>query len=231
MRVSPVVLALAVAPFMPFNLSAQETTRSVRVGVMAGVALADVVDVSFEELVPTGVTTKKRTGAQVGVYMMLPMGNRIAVQPELHYIQKGAAITTNEVNGGVPAGTTLSLKTAYFEVPLLLRLDMADPSASLQPFVVAGPSVAYRSSCELTLESGTASAGTKCGENPDQSEDPFKKVDYSAMAGAGLAANVMGRPASLQVRYSRSLSSITSENSGSDKPKNSVISLLVGFGF
>lgn len=225
--------ALTLMAFASANLSAQESTRSVRFGVLAGMSLAELTD----DFVAADLTSQRRLGVQAAIYLIVPVGNRVALQPELHYVQKGTSYTILNLNDGgdVPAGAEFKLTLGYLEVPLLLRLDLAGASSRLQPFLVGGPSAAYRATCTLGFSSAGFSASNKCDDTmntPDTDEDPIKKLDYGAVVGGGFALRMLGAPTSIQVRYSRGLTTLAREaDVDTGKPKNSVISLLVGVGF
>lgn len=213
------------------NLSAQENTRHVQFGVLAGLSLAELTD----DFGLVGIKSQRRLGAQAALYMLVPVGNRLALQPELHYVQKGASYTVLNDGDEIPIGAEFKLKLGYFEVPILLRLDLADPASTLRPFLVGGPSAAFRSSCSMEIRSDGFSMSTTCGDmidNPGSDEDPVKKLDYGVVVGGGFAFRALGVPASIQARYSRGLSTLAREpDADTGKTKNSVIAFLVGLSF
>jgi hypothetical protein len=99
---------------------------------------------------------------------------------------------------------------------------------------VAGPSVAFRVSCNIGFEFEGASLNSDCAnqfEDESESEDPFRKFDAGVMVGGGVSGTVGRLPVSLQVRYSRGLVNIANDAGDGRSPKNTGISLLFGIGF
>ena len=101
---------------------------------------------------------------------------------------------------------------------------------------MAGASGAFRIKCTLKLSgTGAVEASQDCDANAGGSdptdEDAFKKYDISAVGGAGLALNAMGRSYLLQLRYTQGLSSIVKDSSIGAKNKNNTFSILLGIGF
>ncbi|MEO7363205.1 MAG: hypothetical protein ABI120_22925, partial [Gemmatimonadaceae bacterium] len=84
--------------------------------------------------------------------------------------------------------------------------------------------------CKLGASSSASTLSQDCNAN-GESKDPFKKSDYSIVGGAGLAAQLGGVTASLQLRVSQGLSSIATTDTETTKPKNRALSVLFGFTF
>jgi hypothetical protein len=234
----PAVAALAATMFATMPVSAQaQTTPRTKFGALIGLASASISDADLGDLAETGVSaeTKRRMGFQIGAYLTQPLSGNVSFQPEVHYIQKGAKLAVNVTDiEGIPATSAeAALKFAYLEVPLLLRLDLGE-GRSVRPFLVAGPALAYRISCNLGLSVSGASFNTNCDESLDgetESDDPFKKFDASIMAGAGVAGTMGALPLSVQARFSYGLLNIANDAVDGRSPKNTVISLLFGIGF
>lgn len=231
--------AAAAIAFAPAVLGAQAPVRP-RFGALLGASLATISDADLAGT--TGFEggdgeAKRRIGFQIGAYFTKPLSQNVSLQPELHYIQKGtkaeATFSDLEELDIIGAQTVeAEFRLTYLEVPLLLRVDMG--SSNLRPFLVAGPSVAYRIACSADVSLGGLSFGTDCDEDDDDPEtpdDPFKKYDVGGIVGAGVAGSAGGRALSAQVRYSRGLVSIASESIAGYSPKNTGISILFGIGF
>ena len=189
------------------------------------------VDVTSSDLFNGTSEIKNRLGFQAGLYMNKRFGSMWSLQPEVHYTQKG---TTLDFGGTGQAAGELGFNFGYAEVPVLLRADFG--GEGLHPFIVAGPSIAMRLSCNASLAAPGASIEVDCEEFDDNgtTRDPFKKSDIGGTVGAGLSGRLLGRAMNVQIRYSRGFANILSDDasgsSDTQKPKNSVMSVVFGLG-
>jgi hypothetical protein len=249
MRLRHAVFAAVVPMFLTAERAvAQESSRPVKFGILAGMSMSDFSEsgLSGALLESSGVEKRRRKGGQIGAFVTFPLGRYFALQPEMHYVQKGAIFEFSgdgnfpgEDPEPLPFSAEATLRLAYLEIPLLARLDLGSPDAELRPFLLAGPTLALRAACQYAFEIEDLNAQFECDESDEvgveleDSTDPVKKVDYGMMLGGGVAIRIFGLPASLQARYSRSLSSISREVSGVVAPdvRNTTFSFLVGIGF
>lgn len=209
-------------------LSAQTTF-----GVLLGGNAAKFVgvDVTSSDLFVSTSEIKNRIGLQGGLYLNKRFGSMWSLQPEIHYTQKG---TTLDFGGTGQSAGELGFNFGYAEVPVLLRADFG--GEGLHPFIVAGPSIAMRLACSASLSGTGASVDVDCDEFDDNgtTRDPFKKTDIGGTVGVGLSGRLLGRAMSAQVRYGRGFTNVLSEDANgstdTQKPKNSVISLVFGLG-
>jgi hypothetical protein len=207
-----------------------------RYGVLAGASVASISDLDgdFAGELGTQVSSKSRVGAQAAFFARLPLKGALSLQPELHYIQKGGKLEVTSSELGSETGE-LGVRFGYLEVPVLLRLDLG--SGGWRPFLTAGPTIALRTSCKVSLGVSNANFSTDCDsgdldeESGSESEDPFTKTDVGASAGAGLAGSLMGRSVFVQLRYNQGLTSVANDAPSSIKPKNRGFSVIVGLGF
>ena len=233
------VCLVAAMSLSPAGLHAQAAAPP-RFGALLGASLTTISDADLAG--STGVEggtleAKRRIGFQLGAYFTKPLSQNVSLQPEVHFIQKGtkaeATITDAEELEIIGAETVeAAFRLTYLEVPLLLRVDMG--SSNLRPFIVAGPSVAYRVACKVEVSFAGLSLGTDCDEDDDDPEtpdDPFKKYDVGGIIGLGVASTNGGRALSAQVRYSHGLVSIARESIPGASPRNTGISILFGIGF
>lgn len=227
----------AVLSMLPAGAQSQARPRT-QFGALIGLSSTSITDADLEG-VDAGVDAdvKRRMGFQLGAYLTRSLSGNVSFQPEIHYIQKGAkiAVSLTDIEGVGSTDAEASVKLAYLEVPLLLRLDM-NQGKSVRPFLVAGPAVAFRISCNIGFEFSGASLNTDCADSGNggleiESEDPFKKFDAGVMVGGGVAGTMGSLPVSLQIRYSRELINIANDASDGRSPKNTGISLLFGIGF
>lgn len=211
------------------TIAGAQSAKSPTVGLLAGASIFQLSDLDLRStsLFNGTSTSKSKVGLQLGAFVRLPVNATWAVQPELHYVQKG---TTLDFGGAGQAAGSLNATLSYVEVPLLVRAAFSTTSA-WRPFVVAGPSFAYRSGCKMTLTSGTTSRSVNC-DAINGSPDPFKTSDVGAILGGGVEYVIGSRFIGAQGRYSRGLVTVATQNTSSSgqSPKNSGFSLLFSIG-
>jgi hypothetical protein len=245
---TPILLAACTLVALP--LGAQQRFP-IRTGVLAGTASSSITDLEIGGLGVGGpdIRSTSRRGSQFGVMAMLPVRGPFSLQGEVHYIQKGGGVdirlgglAPDEIPGlpgEGPENFSLGFRTTYIEAPLLARLEFG--TTGWRPFVVAGPALAFRSSCKLITGVGTLRLAADCNQRgllagdpdalPEDDEDPIRRTDVSGLIGGGLTGTFRGRMLSAQVRYARSLQSVFREELPGISPRNRTISLLVGLGF
>ncbi|MEP6765126.1 MAG: porin family protein [Gemmatimonadaceae bacterium] len=225
-RLTAIVVA-AFGVLLPAAAFAQTKMARPTFGILIGTNIATISDADqgIGDLVGASFDKKKRIGLDAGVFVQIPLGGMLSLQPEVHYAQNGVSITSS--TGAV---SSLDLKIDYLEIPVLLRLDAGGADAAVHPILLAGASGAYRLKCSLSGTGGGTSVSTDCNAGTD-SEDPFKKSDFSLVGGAGLAFTSMGHSLSLQARYTHGLSSIATTSTAASNPKNRALSILLGIGF
>ena len=162
----------------------------------------------------------RRTGLVAGVYLKLPLGTVLSVQPELLYSMKGAAAGSGD--------DAAALNTDYFELPVLLRADLPTGTA-VRPYLFVGPTFSLRTRCELEADGGGFQASVDCddlaAEQPQEDTPEFKKFDLGVALGGGVTVG-MGTASALNfgVRYTHGTSSIIDPGD----VKNRVLSFTVG---
>ncbi len=220
-------IVAAFGVLLPAFAFAQTGSTRPTFGVLIGTNIATISDADqgIGDVVGAAFDKKKRIGLNAGVFMKVPLSGMLSLQPEVHFAQNGVSISS--AGGNV---NSLDLKLSYLEIPVLLRLDVGGANAAVHPILLAGASGAYRLQCSLSGKGSGPSVSTNCDAGTD-SEDPFKKSDFSAVGGAGIAFASMGHSLSLQLRYTHGLSSIASTDTEASKPKNRALGILLGIGF
>ena len=177
--------------------------QSTRFGVKGGVGLASVTGDAG-----SGANKKNLVVAQAGVMADFGFSDLLSFHPELLYSQKGVRVES----GSLYAQSRLS----YLDLPLLLRVN-ADGL-----FFEAGPQVGFligqKSENNIfgTTVTSTSTTGTR-------------KVDVGYIAGVGYQ---LSSGLEFGVRYNGGISDLSdSNNSGSDKTRNSVFQFQVGYLF
>lgn len=150
-----------------------------QVAVKAGVNFSNMLfeedDSSIEDLAKDGAV--KFTA---GLSFILPLGDYVAIQPELLFVQKGAKSTYKI------AGQEFSNDLTYnnLDIPLLLRLSLGDTHGEgLGIYVNGGAYVGYTFSGKSTSESplGTVETDFTFDDADDQ-----RRIDYGFALGGGL---------------------------------------------
>lgn len=120
------------------------------------------------------------------------LGRFFAVQPEVAYFRR---------NGVSYVGASaLRLVADYLEVPVLLQARVRTPSG-FTPFVVAGPSFAFRVRCRMQFSGG----GLNTDEDCNAQGEPSSRFDVAVAGGGGLAWTFAGTTISLESRVSAGL--------------------------
>lgn len=117
-----------------------------------------------------------RTGYHFGAYLNLPLGDRLAFQPEVNYTTKGA---TAEYDILVFQGEN-SFNMGYIDVPLMGVFRLGD-----QAEIHLGPYIGFLSSASISTEGDFGE-----GQEPLDRES-FKSMDYGLAAGLALNFNAL----------------------------------------
>lgn len=104
-------------------------------GILAGVGFANMsTSGDFD-----GLEMGTRTGFVGGLYFSLPVAARMAIEPEVLYTMKGTKFEDID--------PTVDLNNDYIEIPILFKYNFNDAGG---PYLLAGPSVGFSISCNLT---------------------------------------------------------------------------------
>jgi hypothetical protein len=148
----------------------------------------------------------------VGGYATFGFGGMLAVEPQLLMVDKGIKSEEN--------GLSATAKLTYLQIPLLVKVlvPIGDPGG-MTGFLFAGPGVAYRVGCRLTLaQDGNELAGD-C--DTDEETDALRSFDSSLILGLGAD---IGR-ATFSIRYDLGLSRLDQSAEASDIKNRSLIIL------
>jgi hypothetical protein len=148
-----------------------------------------------------------------GIYGQWSAGPHVAFQPELQFAQKG----NREVDRYRDGTFAMRIRLNYAEVPLLVRVSATTVAGRFTPFLIAGPEVAFKTGCDLTVK-GLAGSYT-CDDLP-----AAESLDYGVIAGGGVDVGVAGRRLTLSARYDHGFVDVFKGND----PKNRAVSVLLG---
>lgn len=159
-----------------------------------------------------GGNSKLVIGTAVGAFATFRFGGALALEPQILMVDKG--IKSEE------SGLSATAKLTYIQVPLLVKvLFPVGAPGGVTAFLFAGPAVAYRVGCRLTLaQVGNELAGD-C--DSDEQTDALRSFDASALVGLGAD---IGR-ATFSVRYDLGLSRLDQSADANDIKNRSIVLL------
>ena len=142
---------------------------------------------------------KTRTAFYVGAALRAPLGGGgVFLEPQVLYSQEGAKYTD-------PTIGTLTLKSAYLEVPILLGIDFGHGS-SVTPHLFAGPAIGVNMSCDLEVTNGSITTSGACKDNGLT----LKTLDLGVTGGGGITMPIGRSTFLIDARYTLGLTDITS---------------------
>lgn len=199
-----VVLALAGGTAAPLNAQLRDHTFGGFVGV--SLSKAGGVDV--------GGDSKLVTGTAVGAFLTVGFSRLLALEPQSLLVEKG--IKSEE------GGLRRTVKLTYIQIPLLAKLRFPmGPEGRVTGFLFAGPGIAYRVGCRLTLAQGGNELAGGCDR--DGEADELRSFDSSMILGLGAD---IGRT-TLSIRYDLGLTKLDQSAEANDI-KNRALILLAG---
>jgi hypothetical protein len=100
-------------------------------GIVGGVDFTDITGDDFDG-------TSSKTGFVGGLYVAIPIADRVAIEPEVLYASKGAQDSDD---------SSIKLNNNYIEIPVLIRYTFSNEGGV---YLLAGPAVGFSISCKLT---------------------------------------------------------------------------------
>jgi hypothetical protein len=149
--------------------------------------------INSSQFAASGETSGRRTSWNAGAFADFGTTHPVWFRQEILIAEKGAKESED--------GATFAVKLRYLQAPLLARWNVGR-STSVQPYLLAGPSLAMRIGCSVSFEGGGESESAGCS---DGSDDPFKKGEVSAIIGGGLDFGRVG----FGLRYDHGLTNIS----------------------
>lgn len=162
------ISALTVVAVALTTLSAQAQGAK-QIGIVAGVGFANMSGSDFDD-----ANLSSKTGFVGGLYLAVPVGARMAIEPEVLYAMKG----TN-------AEGDVSVNLDYIEIPVLFKYNFNNNGG---PYLLAGPAVGFNIACSQDIGS----------ESMDCSDfDVQANTTFGGVLGLGFQKNRFG----LEGRY------------------------------
>jgi len=176
----------ALAAFTAFAVLGASDISAQTIGFKVGASFADW---SAEEG-GQKFDTDQISSFMGGGFVRFGLG-RLALQPELLVVTRGAEFLDDDVFGAIGA----KVKVDYVEVPVLLMLPLTT-GAGISPYIFGGPSIAFEIGCKVDSED--------CGDDTGR-----KSMDLGATAGAGLEFPLGPGALLVEGRYNLGLSNIS----------------------
>jgi hypothetical protein len=165
-------------------------------------------------------------GLVAGGFLCYNINEIFALQPELLFSMKGWKVMVEEGEGVAE----MTAKLNYIEIPLLLKVNLPT-DGKIDPSLYAGPGFGIL----LSAKASTGGGGGEYGFNEDIKMDGIASLDIGMIAGAGLAYQMESGALSFEARYEVGLTSLAKDEDADTGKKasmlNSVISIMVGYGF
>lgn len=180
----------------------------VKLGVKGGVTLANFNEDPFAQIASEH-DMKLMRGFDVAIFSTIEAGKYFAVQPELHYVQKGVRITGSSTVTDI--NSKMTYKYDFIELPVLARVNLMDPGEKVIFNVFAGPSVGYALSGKFKGENFSNEGGVIPGEFESDIEwdneygtDGVKDNRWDVGVVGGVGAEFLAGPVNilLDARYS-----------------------------
>lgn len=207
-------LALCVAAVLA--LAATSASAQTAVGFRGGLRMADL---------DTGQDADGLSTFVVGGYFGLGLSDRLALQIELAYGERGAQGVGIGDGTLDPAATPSDLTMRYIDVPILLRTGF--PGDKFLPSFFVGPYAGFLVGCQITPEGEDARDCDAEGASPRF--DP-RSSDFGMVAGAGLDMAIGESTIFVDLRYTLGLLAID-EGNGSIDARHNGLEVTGGFAF
>lgn len=194
------------------QLNAQDLTP--KIGIKAGVNFSNyyIDDVSDQDL---------KTAFHFGMFIKSPVNERVSIQPEVLFSQKGSTLYYDNARGR----GTLDLTVNYIDVPVLLRVDLVPGF-----YISAGPYFSFL--INSTIKDADPDGDINFEEELDKSD--FNNFDWGLSGGLGFEIGAFN----LGARYNYGLVTVGKEQENIlgqryryPDGKNSVTQVFVGFAF
>jgi opacity protein-like surface antigen len=219
-KFNPLFVVL-LALFIALPASAQ-----VKLGLIGGANLANL---NGKDVDGTKFDFSGRTEFGVGGVLDVSLSENISLRFEPMYLQKGGETTVTDPDLGT---ATFALKAGYLEVPALLKIALG--TSSIQPYLMAGPTIGFNLSSNLEFSAAGISAEL-------DAKEITKSTDFGLAFGAGVSFPAGASSIFMEGRYNLGLSDIAKEGtltfmgedlvSGDAEVKTRGVQIMAGISF
>jgi len=244
------VLAIVSGLVLVLAIPARAETR-IELGPKVGLTFATMTGDQASELPLTlGSDPDYIVRGQIGAFVALVLNDYLAVQAEIVFVQRGAEWEKSVSSNDTTSTARQSVGLNYLEIPILLNLTLPT-SGRFQPYLLAGPAIAFNVGSETKVELEAFKGGTKIGHFDDYADNIYntKGTIFEAVVAVGVNWKFKTNKLSLEARYTRSFGDTFEDvadlaavpegdavvaNIPSGKAldvQNSAFSILIGFSF
>jgi hypothetical protein len=164
------------------------------------------------------VDTSSKMGLVAGGFLCYNSNEIVALQPEFLFSMKGWKAMVEDEEGDILVEMTGKLN--YIEIPLLLKVNLPT-DGKIDPSLYAGPGFGILLSAKSKFSDG----------EEEDNKDRTAGLDIGVIAGAGLAYQMESGALSFEARYEVGLTPLAKDKDSEPDAFNSVISIMVGYGF
>lgn len=188
---------------------ANAQNSGVRFGAKAGANFSNIIKTGDDDF-----ETEYKTGLHAGLFLEIPVIDRLSFAPELMYSQKGYKNTSDNILFGQ---TEYSVTTNFIEVPILAKIQASNSFS-----VHLGPQVSFLTSTTESFKQGSDEFRRTIQEDNDN----LKKSLFGGVVGVGFDLNPK---LGLNARYALDFQE-NNENGTSETPvyKNQVFQVGLG---
>lgn len=186
---------------------------SISLGVRGGLNFANVSVSNVDET----LETSPRIVFGFGGVVEVGLSDRICLQAEPRYMQKGTVISSKQSFIFIPI-PSINVKVNVFELPVSVKAKFN--TGTVKPYLFAGPAISY------LLEAKSESQG-----RTKDIKDQLRSTEFSMDFGAGVAYEISPKTSlTADLRYSLGLSKVNKPEDPNDKSiyKSRDIKLLIG---
>lgn len=201
-----------IAIFSTAMLFAGVVNAQLAVGVKGGLNYSNIVKTGDNNF-----KTEYKPGFHAGIFVEIPVVDRLSFAPEINYSQKGYKSSGSTLFGN---DYTYTQTTNFIEIPILAKINAA-PGFSIH----LGPQVSFLTSTTLTEKTGN-------NVNKKTIDDNNNNLRKSLVGGVIGAAFNVGNNVDLSARYALDLQKNDGNgNSSIPEYRNQVWQLGLGFKF
>lgn len=164
------------------------------------------------------ISPDNRLGFQVGAMAEVGLGQNLAIQPEVLFIQKGFKAEFDDPFTGEKTKSVLTLN--HVEVPLLVKYKI--PSTGIGFFFTGGPALGYAAS-------GKSEFDGESSKIEDEDWEGYNRFEFGAHVGTGVLIPTGAGAVSIDVRYILGISNLNGDESDDTKAFNRGIGLSIGY--
>lgn len=189
------------------HITAQENTEfGLRVGAQSSNAIGHGVNLGLDILQPRAILTPS-----VSVYADIPLGSDFYISPEVGYRQKGFRIAEQidipifEIP--VPLGAEMVTRMNYIDAATNIKYKFGNEK--VQGFIRGGPYAGYATGGQVDFRLNSLIDIKLTSVDIDPSGNLYERLEYGAVAGAGVEFNAGSGNFIMEATYQRAFNDFT----------------------